>query len=205
MKHAREVTFEPSTVCKDGTDERSRKWRGGHTPKRGEWLKRSETQWWRWSANGRPYSRSAAARRERVKGQVLGTPIQSCARPRCKAPWSTSIRLCPCPAAARPGQEESQGWEAKVMPWRRSLWIWSAAGRPCGEETRETQKRRRKDREGGNKDEGRAGGRGDCVIACVWVRLYGGAARHAGGPAGAPIWWSRRFFFFCFFSLWRTR
>ena len=30
--------------------------------------------------------------------------------------------------------------------------------------------------------EGRAGGRGDCVIACVWVRLYGGAARHMVKP-----------------------
>ena len=42
MKHAREVTFEPSTVCKDGTDERSRKWRGGHIPKRG-WV--AEEKW----------------------------------------------------------------------------------------------------------------------------------------------------------------
>ena len=24
------------------------------------------------------------------------------------------------------------------------------------------------------------------MIACVWVRLYGGAARHVGRPAGAP-------------------
>ena len=50
---------------------------------------------------------AAAARRERKKGQVLGTPIQSCAGPRCKAPCSTSISLCPCLAAVRAGEEES--------------------------------------------------------------------------------------------------
>ena len=31
------------------------------------------------------------------------------------------------------------------MPWRRSLWIWKAAGRPCGKKTKETKKRREKD------------------------------------------------------------
>ena len=30
------------------------------------------------------------------------------------------------------------------MPWRRSLWIWNAAGRPCGEETKETKKRHKR-------------------------------------------------------------
>ena len=68
----------------------------------------------------------------------------------------------------------------KQMPWRRSLWIWNAAGRPCGEETKETMKRRRKD---GDKaedaDRGEAnvrwelGRRGDW---CASVRV------------GAPIW-----------------
>ena len=91
------------------------------------------------------YRERSAARREREKGQVLGTPIQQSARHGCRAPWSTSVRLCPRPTAARPGREESQGWEVKVMPWRRSLWIWNAAGRPCGKETKETKKRRRKD------------------------------------------------------------
>ena len=131
----------------------------GHTPKRWEWLKRSETQWWKWSANGRPYSRTAAARREREKGQVLGTPIQSCARPRCKASWSTSVRLCPCPAAARPGPEESQGWEAKVMPWRRSLWIWSAAGQT----TKKGQRKVEDDKRGETKVRGELG-----VEGIVW-------------------------------------
>ena len=92
----------------------------------------------------------------------------------------------------------------KHMPWRRSLWIWNAAGRPCGEETKETMKRRRKD---GDKaedaDRGEANVRSELgeggigVPACAWVHLYGGATRRAGGElAGAPIWRSRQVFFF---------
>ena len=81
------------------------------------------------------------------------------------------------------------------MPWHRSLWIWNAAGRPCGEETKETKKRRRKDRDKVEDDDRgetnvrrELGGRG-CVTACAWVHLYGEATRRAGGElAGAPIW-----------------
>ena len=51
---------------------RSQRWRGGHPAKSGERLKRRKTQWWRWSANGRPYSDTAAARREREKKPGVG-------------------------------------------------------------------------------------------------------------------------------------
>ena len=70
------------------------------------------------------------------------------ARRHCRVRRSTSRRLCPRTIAARPGREESQGWDhntGKRMPWRRSLWIWKAAGRPCGKKTKETKKRREKD------------------------------------------------------------
>ena len=103
------------------------------------------------------------------------------------------MKLCPCSAAVRLGPEESQAGKLKSCHGADHFGL-ERGGSACGEETKETQRRRRKDREKlrtitrGDKGEGRAGGRGDCVIACVWVRLYGGAARHVGGPAGAPIW-----------------
>ena len=108
------------------------------------------------------------------------------------------------------GQDERKAKAGKLkhMPWRRSLWIWNAAGRPCGEETKETMKRRRKDgKKAEDDDRGEAkvrrelGGRGDW---CDSLRV------------GAPIWrshtsrWGRAgrctymvkppgfFFFFCF-------
>ena len=106
------------------------------------------------------------------------------------------------------------------MPWRRSLWIWNAAGRPCGEETKETKKRRRKDGDKAEDADRREasvrwelGGRGDwCasvrVGAPIWrtephvalreswlVHLYGEAARFffffpTPRWSSAPIWGS---------------
>ena len=66
------------------------------------------------------------------------------------------------------------------MPWRRSLWIWNAAGRPCGEETKETKKRRRKD---GDKAED-----ADRGEANVRWELGGRGDRCASVRVGAPIW-----------------
>ena len=94
----------------------------------------------------------------------------------------------------------------KHMPWRRSLWIWNAAGRPCGEETKETMKRRRKD---GDKaedaDRGEAnvrwelGGRGDrCASVRVGTPIWRSHTSGWGELAGAPIWRSRQVFFFFF-------
>ena len=68
-------------------------------------------------------------------------------------------------------------------------------------ETTKKGQRRVEDDNWGEKGEGRAGGRGDCVVACVWVRLYGGAAHHAGGPAGDLCGEAAAFFF----PLWLTR
>ena len=51
-------------------------------------------------------------------------------------------------------------------------------------ETTKKEQRKVKD----DKQEEDQRGRGNCVIACVWVRLCGGAARHVEKPADAPIW-----------------
>ena len=59
------------------------------------------------------------------------------------------------------------------------------------EEKEKTRKRRpgnRKTTRGEGSAERVWGGGGRGVHACVWVRLYGGATRRAGGSAGAPIW-----------------
>ena len=59
------------------------------------------------------------------------------------------------------------------------------------EDKEKTRKRRpgnRKTTRGEGSAERVRGGGGSGVHACVWVHLYGGATRRAGGPAGAPIW-----------------
>ena len=56
---------------------------------------------------GQKKNRTTAARREREKNQVLGTPIQRGARRRCRVRKSTSRRLCP--RTKPPGQDERKG------------------------------------------------------------------------------------------------
>ena len=63
------------------------------------------------------------------------------------------------------------------------------------ETTKKGQRRVEDDNRGVNKGEG-SWVEGNCVIACVWVRLYGGAARHAGGRQVHLYGKAAVFFFF---------
>ena len=145
--------------------------------------------------NRRPYSRTAAARREREKGQVLGTAIQRSAL----VALVEGLQGQPADGFAlgqQPqGQDERKAMaeELKHMPWRRSLWIWNAPALRRGDKgNHETTKKRRRQssrrRPGGSKWR-ELGEEGIGVTACAWVHFFGGATRRAGGePAGAFIW-----------------
>ena len=143
-----------------------------------EWLKRSQTQWWKWFR--RLYSRTAAARRKEKRPDV-GNTYRKLYSSSMQGFMVNQRKTVPLSSSCQIKTRESQDWKAEVM--RRLLWIW----------TRKTQRRWRKDREKlkttneeRQKWEESWEWRGFCdSMRCV--RLYSGAARHVRRLAGAPI------------------
>ena len=150
-------------------------------------------------------SRTHAARREREKSQVLGTPINAMVviivglqgQPAegfalVQQPQGQDERKAKA-GTMRQDVVEAHGMAQITLDLERRGPALRRGDKGDQETTKKRRRQSRRRRPGGS---GSWGEGGIGVPACAWVHLYGGATRRAGESWLAPIWRSRQGFFF---------